>query len=140
MFSHTSNLYDIPGKAQIHVTSPPSSCDLFSDRDIREAIWAMNSSNAADEEGYQAEFFKHDLRALVSYLVDLFNHVVREGFPPVWSHHIIYPIHKSGSTSDPNNYRTIMVGHMFSKLYDTVLHKKLSSDLEQRNLRARGQA
>lgn len=46
----------------------------------------MNSNKAADEEGYQAEFFKHGLRPLVSYLVDLFNHVVREGFP---SHHII---------------------------------------------------
>ena len=32
-----------------------------------------------------------------------------------------------------------MVGHTFSKLYATVLHSKLSSDLEQRNLRARGQ-
>ena len=33
-----------------------------------------------------------------------------------------------------------MVGHTFSKLYATVLHMKLSSDFEQRNLRARGQA
>jgi hypothetical protein len=140
MFSHTSNLYDIPGQAQIHVTSPPSSCYLFSDRDIREAIWVMNNNKAADEEGYQAEFFKHGFCALVSYLADLFNHVVREGFPPTWSHHIIHPIHKSGSSSNPNNYRTIMVGHTFSKLYAIVLHRKLSSDLEQRQLRARGQA
>ena len=70
----------------------------------------------------------------------LFNHVVREGFPPVWSHHIIYPIHKSGATFDPNNYRTIMVGHTFSKLYATVLHRELPSALEQGNLRARAQA
>lgn len=96
----------------------------------------MNSSKAADEEGYQAKFFKHGLRPQVSYLVDLFNHVVREGYPPVWSHHIIYLIHKSGPTSDPNSYKTIMVGHTFSKLYATVLHRKLSSTLEERGLRA----
>ena len=95
---------------------------------------------SADEEGYQAEFFKHGLQVLVSYLADLFNHVVHDGFPSVWSHHIIHPIHKSGATSDPNNYRTIMVGHTFSKLYATVLHMKLSKDFEQKNLRARGQA
>ena len=100
----------------------------------------MNNSKVVDEEGYQAEFFKHGFRVLVSYLVDLFKHVVREGFPPTWAHHIIHPIHKSGSSSNPNNYRTIMVGHTFSKLYATVLHRKLSSDIEQRQLIDRGQA
>jgi hypothetical protein len=140
MFSHTSNLYDILGQTQIHVTTPPSFDHLFSDKDIREAIWVMNSSKAANEECYQAEYFKHSPHTLVSYLADLFNHVVREGFPPAWSHHIIHPIHKSGSSSNPNNYRTIMVGHTFSKLYATVLHRKLSSDLQQRHLRAREQA
>jgi hypothetical protein len=140
MFSHISTLYDIPGQPQIQVTSPPSSCFLFSDSDIREVVWVMSNNKAADEEGFQAEFFKHGLRALVSHLVDLFNHVVRTGFPSAWSHHIIHPIHKSGPSSDPNNYRTIMVGHTFSKLYATVLHMKLSSELEQRSLRARGQA
>ena len=135
MFSHTSNLYDIPGQAKIHVASPPSSCHLFTNSDVTEAIQAMNNSKSADEEGYQAKFFKHCLCALVSYFADLFNHVVHEGFPLVWSHHIIYPIHKAGSTSNPHNYKTIMVGHTFSKLYATVLHMKLSSDLVQRNLR-----
>ena len=98
----------------------------------------MSSSTLADEEGYQAEFSKHGLCALVSYLVDLFNHVAREGFCPVWRHPIIDLIHNQGSTCDANNYRTIMVGHTFSKLYATVLHMKLSNDFEQRNLRARG--
>jgi hypothetical protein len=40
---------------------------------------------------------------------------------------------------DPNNYRAIMVGHTFSKLYATFLHLKLSGDLERRQLRDRGQ-
>jgi hypothetical protein len=61
-------------------------------------------------------------------------------FLRAWSHHNIHLIHKSGSSSDPNNYMTIMVGHTFSNLYATVLHMKLSSELEHRHLRARGQA
>jgi hypothetical protein len=98
----------------------------------------MNTSKAVDEEGFQAEFFKQGLHAMDNHLADLFNHVVCMGFPQSWSHHIIHPIHKSGSSTDPNNYRTIMVGHMFSKLYATVLHLKLSGELERRQLRARG--
>jgi hypothetical protein len=31
------------------------------------------------------------------------------------------------------------VGHTFSKLYATVLHQRLSDDLESRHLRAKGQ-
>jgi hypothetical protein len=100
----------------------------------------MNNNKAIDEEGFQVELFKHNVRALVSHLADLFNHVVRIGFPLAWSHHIIHSIHKSGPSSDPNNYWTIMVGHTFSKLYATTLHMKLFSELEHRHLRARGQA
>jgi hypothetical protein len=107
---------------------------------FREAIWVMNNNKAADEEGFHAEFFKHGLRALVSHLADLFHHVVRIGFPSTWSHHIIHLIHKSRPSLDPNNYKTIMVGHTFSKLYATALHKKHSIELERRHLRVKGQA
>jgi hypothetical protein len=100
----------------------------------------MNGSKAADEEGFQAEFFKHGLHALVSYLVNFFKHVVHIGFPSKWSHYIIHLIHKSSPGTDHNNYKTIMVGHAFLKLHATVLHMKLSCDLEQRHLRDRGQA
>ena len=99
----------------------------------------MNNNKEAYEEGFQTNFFKHGLHALVSYLVDLFNHVVYIRFPSTWSHYIIHLIHKSGPNSCPNNYRTIMVGHTLSKLYVAVLHMRISSDLEKRHLKSRGQ-
>ena len=138
MFSHTSTLYNIPRQPQFRVTSPPSSCHLFLDKEIKEAIWVLNNNEVADEKGFQAKFFKHGLHALVSYLADLFNHVVCIGFPSAWSHHIIHRRHKPGPSSDPNNYRMIMVGHIFSKLYATILHMRLFNGIEQRHLRARG--
>jgi hypothetical protein len=98
----------------------------------------MNNNKATNEEGFQVELFKHGLRALVSHLDDLFNHVVCTGFPLAWSHRIIHLIPKSDPSSDPNNYRTIMVGHTILKLYATVLHRKLSSELEHKHLSARG--
>jgi hypothetical protein len=100
----------------------------------------MNTNRAADEEGLRAEFIKHGVRSLESYIVDLFNQVVCSGFPIAWARHIIHPIHKSRSNSNPNNYCTITVGHTFSKLYATVLHQWLSEEVERRHLRARGQA
>jgi len=61
MFSHTFKLYDIPGQADIQVASPPSSCILFTNNDVTKEIRTMSSSKSADEEGYQAEFFKQGL-------------------------------------------------------------------------------
>jgi hypothetical protein len=99
----------------------------------------MHTSKATDEEGFQAKLFKQGLHTMDNQLADLFNHVVCMGFPQSWSHHIIHPIQKSGSSTDPNNYRTIVVGHTFSKLYATALHLKLLRELERRKLKDRGQ-
>lgn len=140
MFSHISSLYDVLGQTLIRDCSPPISCYLFSYQDIQEAVWVMNTSKATNEEGFQLEFFEHVLHALDNHLAYLFNHVVRIGFSQAWSHHTIHSIHKSGPSVDPNNYRTIMVVHTFSKLYALVLHIKLSRDLKGRLLRVRGQA
>jgi hypothetical protein len=90
----------------------------------------INTSKAMDEEGFQVELFKQSLQTMDNHLANLFNHVVCTAFPQSWSHHTIHPIHKSSSNVDPNNYKTIMVGHMFSKLYATVLYLKLSKELE----------
>lgn len=94
----------------------------------------------ANEEGFQVELFKLDTMILGPYLSILFNRVICFGFLKSWSRHVIHPIHKSSLTSDPINYRTIMIGHTFSKLYATTLINILSSELNMRNCRAKGQA
>jgi hypothetical protein len=81
MFTHTTTLYDVLKQPLALVTSLPSSCDVFFNTDIQRAIWEMNTSKAAIEEGFQAEFFKLGIYSLVDYIVDLFNHVVCSGFP-----------------------------------------------------------
>jgi hypothetical protein len=98
----------------------------------------MSTNRAADEQGLQAEFLKHGIWFLESNIVDLLNQVVCSSFAPSKTQNIIHPIQKS-SSFDQNNYRIIMVGHTFSKLYAIVLHQWLSEELERHDLRARGQ-
>jgi hypothetical protein len=99
----------------------------------------MKTNKVVNEEGFKAKFFKQGLHAMDKHLADRFNHAICMGFPQSWSHHIIHSIHKLGSSTYPNNYRTIIVGHTFSKLYATTFHLKLFGELERRQLRARGQ-
>lgn len=82
----------------------------------------MNTSKDANEEGFLVDLFKNGTHWLVLHIVDLFNHVVCLEFPLTLSHHIIHLIHKLGSIADPKNYKEIMVGHMFLKLYAIALH------------------
>jgi len=77
----SSTIYDVLEQASIQVTSPPLSCYLFSYQDTQEVVWEMRTNKVTDEEGFQAELFKHDLHALDYHLVDLFNHIVYTGFP-----------------------------------------------------------
>lgn len=100
----------------------------------------MKCSRAADEEGFQAELFKFDASLLGLYLSTLFNRVIHTKFPNSWSRHLIYPIHKNGPIFNPGNYRTIMIGHAFAKLYATTLNAMLFGDLDRKGCRARGQA
>ena len=74
-----------------------------------------------------------------SFLPRFLNSVVCIGFPNSRLRHIIYLILKTDSTSDLGNYKTIMIGHTFAKLYATTLNIILSSELERRACRARGQ-
>ena len=96
-------------------------------------------SHAADEEGFQAELFNFGALVLGPYLFILFNRVIHTGFPTSWSRHLIFPIHKTGPVSDPGNYKTIMIGHTFAKLYVTTLNATLSVELDRKGCRARGQ-
>ncbi|MCO5549866.1 hypothetical protein L7F22_003340 [Adiantum nelumboides] len=72
-------------------------------------------------------------------LARLFNRALVEGLPDEWTMHTIVPIHESGDTLDPGNYRTIMIGHTLAKLYGAVLEAELSTHAEVAGIRAPGQ-
>lgn len=71
----------------------------------------------------------------------LFNACAQVGsLPPAWALCAITPIHKSGSVTEPGNYRGIAVGTVLAKMYATLLNSRLTRWAEANNLRAAGQA
>lgn len=64
------------GKPHVVVACPSSSCHLFFESDIQDALWEMNICRVADEEAFHVEFFKHGIHLLIDYIVDLFNLIV----------------------------------------------------------------
>ena len=67
------------------------------------------------------------IKTLAPILATLSNEFVYYGFPKTWILNTITPIHKEGDPMDPGNYRTIMIGHVMSKIYALMLHGEVSA-------------
>ena len=65
----------------------------------------------------------------------MFNKIIDSGyFPDIWSNGIIVPIHKKGSVYDVNNYRGITLGSCLSKLFTSVVNKRIEKTCNEHNL------
>jgi hypothetical protein len=77
------------------------------------------------------EMVKYGKLTLTPLLCKLFNLVFSSGiYPKIWSIGYITPLHKSGSTSDPSNYRGITLSDIIGKLFNRVLNNRLSHILQ----------
>ena len=60
-------------------------------------------------------------------LLDLFNRLFETGdFQDSWGKSILVPIHKKGSLDSPDNYRGIVLQSVFSKVYTSVLNRRVT--------------
>ncbi|MCO5559104.1 hypothetical protein L7F22_012696 [Adiantum nelumboides] len=107
---------------------------------VKKAIRRFQHGRSANHTGLQSEHLIYAADTLSPLIARLFNRALVEGLPEEWTMHTIVPIHKSGNTLDPGNYRTIMIGHTLAKLYRAVLEAELSTHAEASEIRALGQA
>ena len=59
---------------------------------------------------------------MAPYLHILYNSILSTGeYPIEWSKAIICPLHKKGSTNNPDNYRGISLLSVLSKVFNKIL-------------------
>ena len=81
---------------------------IFDISDTNTAISKLASAKAPGPDKIPAEVYKALPHSWLQFLTDLFNIIIKaEYYPSSWFESIVKPIFKSGSTSDPNNYRGI---------------------------------
>ena len=72
--------------------------------------------------------FSNTCDKIVPFLVHIFNTVFASGeYPEAWTEVVIYPLHKKGSSHEPDNYRGIFLLNVCSKLYSYIINKQLST-------------
>ena len=80
------------------------------------------------------ECFIESSDILSGHLCDIFNAILNIGiYPKQWSEGIIIPLQKKGSGDDVNNYRGITLLSCFSKLFTSILNKRIECFCENNN-------
>jgi hypothetical protein len=74
----------------------------------------------------------HGCHILAKPLTDMMNRSLAEGsIPTEWKHATVTPIFKSGSKTDPSNYRPISVLAVFSKILERAVHRMVYAYLQE---------
>jgi hypothetical protein len=84
---------------------------------IRAIAWlntTLSNSNAIGSDGFLPEIIKQNAVHLSIQLAYIFNLSFSQGiFPKILKSALVIPVYKSGSHSDPSNYRPISISDCF---------------------------
>jgi hypothetical protein len=110
---------------------------VITENEIEKAIRSLKNSKASGLSMIINEMVKYGQLTLTPLLCKLFNLVLSSGiYLKIWSiaYTCITPLHKSGSTSDPSNYRGITLSDIIGKLFNRVLNNRLSKFFISHNI------
>ena len=118
------------------------SCNCFSDLDfrisndeIKKAISSLKCGKATGLDKISSEMIKASVNVLLYVYEKLFNAILRSGiYPTSWHDNYICPIYKSGSQSDPSNYRGIAITNILGKVFSIILNNRLEKIITSNNL------
>ena len=109
--------------------------------EIRASVMNLKNGKSPGIDGIPAEFFKVACDKFLPFLEILFNKLYNKSyFPNDWSISIIIPIPKKGDKNIPDNYRGISLQPVISKIYTTILNKRLSDWSNENNIIGEEQA
>ncbi len=91
--------------------------------------------NSTDIDGISSKLLKVISYEIESPLANIFSLSLSTGtFPEKLKSTRVIPIHKSGYTTNCDNYRPISLVNAFSKILEKIVSTKLTNHLQQNNL------
>jgi len=98
------------------------------------AVKSLKSGKAYGSDSILNEYIIESIDILGSHLCDIFNTILTTGyFPDKWTEGVIIPIHKKGDKSNPSNYRGITLVSCLSKLFTTIINKRVEDFCNKNN-------
>ena len=106
--------------------------------EVYEVIEIISSLKDHKSPGYidiPVRIIKESKFLISDYLENSFNESLKTGsYPDVLKIATVIPLHKGGSTLELGNYRPISILSPINKVFETILHKRLTKFWEKLNL------
>ena len=107
----------------------------ISSKDVISALSELNTKKAYGPDGIPPVVLKTCASELAPYLGKLFRLCLSSStFPSCWKKALIQPVPKKGGPSQPSNYRPIALTSILSKVFESILNKKIWKHLNSSNL------
>ena len=93
---------------------------------ILNSLNSLDTSKATGIDDLSAKYICLSAPVLACHLCTVINTSVRTGvFPNLWKHAKVFPVFKSGSQKDMNNYRPISILTILSSIIEKHVHDAL---------------
>ena len=105
------------------------------DSELFNASKKLKTKKAVYNDKIRNEMIKSSVNILKTGFLKIFNKILKTGeFPEIWTEGLISPIHKSGDSLDPNNYRGICVSSCMGKLFCSILNNRLMNFVNNKKI------
>ena len=137
-FSSNSNLDDLGHPLPDYPSKTDSSLSNFtvSAKEVASLISGLDSTKATGPDNIPVMVLKNISPELSPILAKLFNKCLKKKcFPSSWKISSVCPVFKnSGDRSSPSQYRPISLLSVMSKLFESVINKRVTQHLTKNNL------
>ncbi|KAL7641293.1 UNVERIFIED_CONTAM: hypothetical protein RMT77_008431 [Armadillidium vulgare] len=108
---------------------------VISSKDVTSALSELNTKKAYGPDGIPPVVLKTCASELAPCLGKLFRLCLSTStFPSCWKRALIQPVPKKGDPSQPSNYRPISLTCVLSKVFESILNRKIWKHLNSSNL------
>ena len=102
--------------------------------EVLEILLKLDIKKAADIYEISPKFIKFSAPSIYSNLTFIYKSFQLGKFPSKMKTAKIIPIHKGDSKMAVSNYRPISLLPIFSKVFETLMHKRVMSFLKTKNI------
>ncbi|CAF4899656.1 unnamed protein product, partial [Rotaria socialis] len=100
---------------------------------ILNIVKNLKNSNSVGHDEISLKYLTSEVT--FSYILVIINTSIQTGiFPTQWKEAIVKPLHKSGDTNEPSNFRPVSLLPILSKILEKAVANQLVTFLEENNL------
>src|ERR1044072_7265171 len=108
---------------------------VISSKDVISALSELNTKKAYGTDVIPPAVLKTCASELAPCLGKLFRHCLSTStFPSCWKRALIQPVPMKGDPSQPSNYSPIFLTSVLSKVFESILNRKIWKHLNSSNL------